>query len=83
MSLGESTERAEHAGERALSDGACAMGKRQAWDMARPEEMELKMVQPGRVQQQDLGYLTSESRRKPLLPDKGSSSPLSGADPTP
>lgn len=36
--------------ERVLSDGACAMGKRQAWDMARAEEKELKVVEPGRVQ---------------------------------
>lgn len=83
MSLGESIELTEHAGEKVLSDGACAMGKRQAWGMARPEEMELKMAQPGRVQQQGLGYLTLESRRKPVLPDKVSSLPLSGADPTP
>lgn len=37
----------------------------------------------GRVQQQGFGYLTSESGMKPVLPDKGSASALSGGDPIP
>jgi len=64
MSLAESTEPAELAGEQALRDGACAMGRIQAWGMARMEEIELKGVQLERVQQQGLGYLTSGSRMK-------------------
>lgn len=82
MSLGERTEQAEHVGEQSLLDGACAMGKSWAWDSASLEEMELMGVQPRRVQQQGLGYLISESRMKPVLPDKCSSSILSSADST-
>lgn len=39
---------AEHAGKLALPGGTCAMGKRYAWDMASPEEMELRGIQLGK-----------------------------------
>lgn len=39
---------AEHAGKLALPGGTCVMGKRYAWDMARPEEMELRGIQVGK-----------------------------------
>lgn len=39
---------AEQAGKLALPGGTYVMGKRYAWGMARPEEMELRGIQVGK-----------------------------------